>query len=132
MRPAARWTLRIAIGVVGTLVLIAVAALIVVHTDWGRERVRARAEQAVAASFPGARIGRVEGSVLGEFVVRDIELHAADGSFEVSAATVRARVGLFALLGKTVHVDHLVAEDVAVLVRTGRNLRTKSSSASKP
>ena len=43
-------------------------------------RLRRTAEAQIAAAFSrGARIGRIDGSVLGELVARDVELAAADG-----------------------------------------------------
>jgi TamB, inner membrane protein subunit of TAM complex len=108
-----RWIKR---GVLGTLALTVFAvgaALIVLHTDWGRERLRRVAEAEIAEAFSrGARIGRIEGSVLGELVVRDVELQAADGRTYARVGELRIDLALRPLLGKVARIDRLVADDV--------------------
>ncbi|HWO17927.1 MAG TPA: translocation/assembly module TamB domain-containing protein [Kofleriaceae bacterium] len=112
MRRLLRWLKR---GVLGTLALAVLAvgiALIVLHTDWGREHVRARVAAALAESFPGgARIGRLEGSVLGELVARDVELLAADKQTYAKVAELRIDLALRPLLGKTARIERLVASE---------------------
>ena len=110
-----RWLKRIALGAVGLVVLAVIAVLIAVHTDWGRERIRRQVEATLQRSFPGgARIGRIEGSVLGELVVRDVELAAADGAPFASVGTLRIELALLPLLEKRATIDRLVAEDVVL------------------
>ncbi len=116
MRPAVRWTLRIALLSVALVGLILGAALIAIHTDWARGQLRSRAEQALASSFPGARIGSIEGSALGELVLRDVEFRAADGSLDASVETLRLRISLWALLEKTAHIDSVLADGVVLAI----------------
>ncbi len=118
MRRVRRWLRRIVLGMVAGVVVAVVAALIVVHTRWGRELVRAQVEAALRGAFPGgAKLGALEGSVLGELVVRDVELRARDGSPLVSIKTLRLELSLLPLLGKTARIDALIAEDVVAHVR---------------
>ena len=50
--------------------LLVAGALAAVHTGWGREQLRGRLEAALDDAFVGdVRIGRVEGSPLGELVI---------------------------------------------------------------
>lgn len=112
-RRLVRWLLRLVLGTVALAVAAIAAALIALHTDWGRERVRDIVVDALASSFPsGVKIGAIEGSVLGELVVRDVELKALDGSTFAKVGTLRIEAALLPLLGKTAEIDHLVAEDV--------------------
>ncbi len=108
-----RWLVR---GVLGALVLVVVAvgaALIVLHTDWGRDLLRRRIEAALASTFPGgAKIGKLEGSVLGEVTVRDVALKGPDGDISIGTATVD--LALWSLVHHTAHVNKLVVDDLAV------------------
>jgi hypothetical protein len=116
MRRVLRWLMRIALGGLALAVLAIGAALIAVHTDWGRERVRRVVVAKLAPFFPnGARIGRIEGSVFGELVARDVELLAADGRAPYAkVAALRIELALGPLLSGTAELERLVAEDVEV------------------
>jgi autotransporter translocation and assembly factor TamB len=59
MRRALRWTLRIVIGVLALIGLAVVTAVIVIHTSYGRELVRSKAEAALASAFPGSTIASI-------------------------------------------------------------------------
>lgn len=116
MRRTLRWLKRIVLGSLALAVVAIGVALIVVHTDWGRERIRRQIEAALADEFPGgARIGKLEGSVLGELVLTDVELAALDGTPLVSIGTLTVDVALVPLVGNTIRVDRLVADHVTVV-----------------
>ena len=60
MRRAWRWTWRVGLGLVGLIVLAVGVLVLVLHTDWGRERLRRRAIAALHDTFPHCvRIGKV-------------------------------------------------------------------------
>ena len=120
---------RVILGLI-SLVLVTVAALLLVlHTDWGRERLRRRAIAALHDTFPGCvRIGKVEGSVLGDLVLRDVELCDASGRTAITVDRLGVNLGLLALLRHEIRVESLAADGVrvAAVLRTGRpaNLAT--------
>src|SRR5688572_27735122 len=89
----------IALAALVTLVVIAVAAaLIVLHTDWGREQGRRQIEAALAGSVNGTvKVGRLEGSVLGEVILHDVVIEDVDGRPVIQLDTVRAELGLLDL-----------------------------------
>ena len=74
-RIALRWIRRVIVGVLALAVVAVIAVVIILHTDWGRDLLRRQVEAQLQAKLPGgATIGKLEGSVFGELVVRDIEL----------------------------------------------------------
>ncbi|HSK01976.1 MAG TPA: hypothetical protein VK932_12070, partial [Kofleriaceae bacterium] len=108
-----RWLARFALTLLALAVVSSGAVLIVLHTDWGRERIRRIAEAELEGSFPGGvKIGRIEGSVLGELVARDVELNAADGSLFAKVGALRLELAFAPLVGKTAELERIVAEDV--------------------
>ena len=116
-RRALRWVRRFVLTSLALVVLALAAAIIAIHTDWGRDKLRGKVERTLAASFPGGvKIGKLEGSVFGELVVHDIELDAPDHTPELTVGTARIELALTPLLDKTARVDRLVLEDVVVHV----------------
>lgn len=117
MRRAWRWFVRLGLGACALALVGVAVALVAVHTDWGREQLRARIESKLRDAFPGSRVGAVEGSVLGTLTLRDIELAGGDGRRIAKVATLRTAVALWPLANRTVRVDRLIADDVQVMVR---------------
>ncbi|MGN6107846.1 MAG: translocation/assembly module TamB domain-containing protein [Kofleriaceae bacterium] len=110
-----RWLRRIVLATLALVALVVAGVLIALHTDWGRERVRRIVESQLSSVFPGgATIGRLEGSVFGELVARDVKLAAHDGSPMIAIGALHVELALRPLFGKTARVDRLVAEDVAL------------------
>jgi hypothetical protein len=104
------------LSTVALALMLVVVALIVVHTDWGREQLRERVEAALNSSFPGgAKVGKIEGSVLGELTVRDVELHSIDGKPAITIGSLQLEAELLPLFGKTARIEHLLAEDVRIV-----------------
>ena len=118
VRRVLRWIRRVVVGAVAFAVLAIAVVLIALHTDWGREQVRKRAEAALAESFPGgARIGRVEGSVLGALVLRDIVLRDAEQQPTITIDRLTLDVGYRALLRGELALESLALDGVTVRVR---------------
>ena len=118
MRRLVRSMMRLVGGALVVVVIVAGALLVTAHTEWGRGELRARLEAALARAIPGgARVGRIEGSLLGTLVARDVVLAGRDHRPVVTVATLRARIALWPLVLETVQVDDVVAEDVRVQVR---------------
>ncbi len=115
MRRALRWAVRIVLGLIALVTLATIALVITLHTAWARDKIRVRVEAALAASFPGgAKIGRLEGTPLGELVAYDVELDSIDHQPLVKIGELDVDLALTPLLGKTARVDRLELDDVVV------------------
>ncbi len=116
IRRVARILLKVLAAVL-TLVVVAVAAvLIVIHTDWGRAKIRAQVEAALADSVNGtAKVGRVEGSVFGELIARDIVIEDVDGRPVIQLDTVRIELALLDLVSQTAHIERLTIQGGQVI-----------------
>jgi TamB, inner membrane protein subunit of TAM complex len=133
MRSLLRWLRRIVTGVVLLVAVVIAVALVTAHTGWGREQLRARVEAVLQAKFPGgARIGAIEGSLLGTLTMRDLELDGRDHTPLVTIGTLDVAVALWPLLAGTAHVDNLVAGDVHVFVHRDPEGRSPVAPASGP
>jgi len=118
-RRALRWLARFGLAVLALVVLAVGVGLIAIHTDWGREQIRRRVEAIAGETLPGLRIGRLDGSLLGDFELHDVSLAAVEGGSFARAKRVRVNLGLLALLGKTARVDTLEIDGLElVLPRT--------------
>src|SRR4051812_37073513 len=114
MKHVWRWTKRIMLGVIAFAVLATAITLGALHTSWGRDRVRRIVEAQLQSSFPGSTVGHIEGSVLGDLIVRDITLMGRDKRPLVTVKTLRLEAALLPLFGKTARVESITAEDVVV------------------
>jgi hypothetical protein len=117
MKRAWRWTIRIALGVIGFVVLALAVTIGTLHTSWGRERVRRIAEQELRAAFPGSTIGRIDGSLFGDLIAREVTLVGRDHRPLVTVDKLTLVAALRPLVGKTVRVDTIVADGVVVYAR---------------
>nr|HEX4317217.1 translocation/assembly module TamB domain-containing protein [Kofleriaceae bacterium] len=117
------WTLA---GVLSLVVTLVAVALIVVHTDYGRNKLRVEIEAKLDdALVGGAKIGRIDGSVFGELRVSNVQIFAADGTVAVAVPVLKLRVGLASLLSKDVDITELEVDDADVDV-------TKLAGLAKP
>ncbi len=138
MRPRTRrWLRRTLLGFAALVVTAISTALIVLHTDWGREQIRQRALAVLRDTFPGcAEVARLDGSVLGDLDVHGVVLCDASGRPAVTVAHLRVNLGLRALLGGELELETLDAAGVQVLVemRPGQpvNLATMMKSSGEP
>lgn len=113
MRAVLRWLKRITITLLIVGLLAVGVVLIFIHTDYGRDFIRRKAEAALLNSFPGgAHIGHLSGSIFGTLEIDDLRLNGRDGKPMIIVGTTRAKLKLSALFGKTVRVDSLHLEDV--------------------
>ncbi len=115
MRRTGRWIRRVIVGLVSLIAIVIVGVLFVLHTHWGRELVRERAEAALRGAFPGgATIERRDGSGCGTVTVSNLELDGRDGKRMVFVSSLKFHVELLPLLSGRVRVDSVVLEDVIV------------------
>jgi hypothetical protein len=112
IRRIARRALLAALVLVGLVTAFVGVGLVVLDTDWGRDLIRVRVEQALSAKFPGARVAKLEGTIFSGLVVRDIELETERG--RVRVGQLRVHVALTSLLHRIVRVDQLQLDDVDV------------------
>jgi autotransporter translocation and assembly factor TamB len=95
-----RWLRRALLAFAALVVVAIVGFLIVIPTDWGRERIRRRVVAMLQDQFPGClTIGRVDGSVLGDVYLSDVVACDSDGRQAITVKRVRANLGLLALIG---------------------------------
>ena len=133
MRKARRWILRIVIGLFATVVAVIATALIVLHTDWGREQVREQVEARLDDMFVGgAKVGRLEGSPFGELVARDLVINDPRGEPAIRAQAVRIRIALLPLLSKEAYISRLVIEDADVRLERDERGQLRISGLMKP
>jgi hypothetical protein len=122
MRRAWRWLRRGILGLLALLVVGVIVVVIVLHTSWGREQIRKRAEASIAAYVPGGNvhIGRIEGSVFGTLVAKDLEIADHEGRAIAKAKQIDIELSLLPLIGGTARVDSLVISDVDVNIHQTR------------
>lgn len=109
------WGRGALVGVIMILSLVAIAAaavLVLTGTDWGRERVRRFAQNAINGQIHGkATIGRLSGNLLTGMTVHDFVITDSANKPFVAVESFRADYSIGSLLKKHVWIDH------AVLVR---------------
>jgi hypothetical protein len=87
------------------------------HTSWGRNRLRLIVEDQLRSQFPGSTIGRVDGSVLGDLILRDVTIMGRDKRPFITVEKVTLEAALLPLAGKTARIDKIEVENVVVYVR---------------
>lgn len=119
-RRIARRSLQLAAIALGLAAAAVSVALIALHSDAGRDRLRRIVESRLDGVLGGpVRIARIEGSVLGEVVVHGIELDGADRRPFVTIGALRLHLQLAPLLRHVARFDAVRAEDVEVAIAPG-------------
>ncbi|MEO8703324.1 MAG: hypothetical protein ABI867_24975, partial [Kofleriaceae bacterium] len=132
MRRVLRWTKRLVLGAIATALVLVVVALIAVHTDWGRNQIRKQVEAAMQDTFPGgASIRELDGSVLGTFTLRDVELRSSDGKPAISVESLEVNLAIWSLFKKRAIVESAVADGVHVVIG-GAPLTKPATEPSEP
>ncbi|MDQ3337046.1 MAG: translocation/assembly module TamB domain-containing protein [Myxococcota bacterium] len=113
-----RWTKRILLGLVAFVVVAVGVVLAVLHTDWGRGIARDQIEARMNDVFVGgAKIGSLEGSVLGDMILRDIVINGPDKKPAITIKKLTLGVGILPLFSQQARVKDLHLEDVEVDLR---------------
>ena len=113
-----RWTKRIVLGLVAFVVVAVGVVLAILHTDWGRGIARGQIEARMNDIFVGgAKIGSLDGSVLGDMVLRDIVINGPDGKPAITIKKLTLGVGILPLFSQQARVKDLHVEDVDVDLR---------------
>lgn len=117
-RRGLRWVKQISL-VLGLLVVaVVVIALSVLHTDYGRDKVRDIGNDQLAKLFVGGgSIGRVEGTPFGDLVLRDVVINGPDKKPAITIKKLTATVGVFSLIKRDIKLKEVIAEDVDVAIK---------------
>lgn len=115
MRRALRWLKRIVLGTLALVVFVVVVVLILLHTDFGRNKARTIALSQLQKFFPGGiHVDRIDGSVLGELSLHGVTINGFDGKPMIKAKTVTANLKIGALFSKTVELEYATVDEVEV------------------
>src|SRR5262249_8863566 len=115
-----RWFKRGALGLVAFLAVAIGAAVLAMHTRWGRGMLRAQVEQRLKATFTGgASVRAVEGTPLGKLTLYDLVINGPDKRPAISIGQVTVGVGLLPLLSHQARILGVAAQDVDVDLRRG-------------
>jgi TamB, inner membrane protein subunit of TAM complex/Domain of Unknown Function (DUF748) len=113
-----RWLLRGALGLVGLIVVVVGAALVAIHTDWGRAIIRTRVQAQLQGVFTGgATLGKIEGSPFTELTLHDLVINGPDKQPAIAVKTLKVALGILPLLSHQARVLGVRAEDVDVDLR---------------
>ncbi|MEO8703322.1 MAG: translocation/assembly module TamB domain-containing protein [Kofleriaceae bacterium] len=109
---------RIVLGFLAVMVIAVAMAMIFIHTDYGRDVVRAKVQAQLEDTFTGgATIGKIEGSPFGELVIRDLVINGPDGKPAITIGRARFELGLTGLVSQRAKITGLHAQDVEVDLR---------------
>ena len=115
IRRVLRIARRTALVLAAVLVVVIGLALILVHTDWGRAKIKRRIVDAMQETFPGGvTVGALEGSVVSDAVLRDVVINDRAGHPVIKIARLDLNLGLGGLLDDTIRVEHATADGVEV------------------
>lgn len=116
--------------VFGLFVVALGVTLIALHTSWGRNKVRGIVEEQLASTFAGgAKVRELEGSILGDFTLLDVELYDADGKPAIKIGKLKANAALWKLGSRVAELEKLEIEDLAIAI--GKAPLTKPSTEPK-
>ncbi|HET7506166.1 MAG TPA: translocation/assembly module TamB domain-containing protein [Kofleriaceae bacterium] len=117
-RRARRWFVRGALGVLASLAIVVLAAVIAVHTTWGRDVVRAQVQDRLQTMFTGgATVGRIDGSPFGKLTLHDLVINGPDRRPAISVKSLTVQVGILPLLSHQARVGGIVADEADVDLR---------------
>lgn len=115
LRRVLRLARKAIFGLVALVLLVLGVTLIAVHTDWGRNKVRGVIEDQLASTFAGgATVGALEGSVLGDFTLVDVQLFDAAGTPAITIGRLTANAALWKLGSKVAELETLEVEDLKI------------------
>jgi len=121
MRRILRIVKRVVLGVMVLVVAAVIAVLVVVHTHWGRNEIRERIRDQLARMVPGGvELAVLDGSVVGDVALHGVVLRDRAGRAAVKVGRVEVNLGLLALLGGEIRLEHVTASDVDVDIVVGK------------
>jgi hypothetical protein len=115
MRRALRWVKRIVLGLLAFVLVVVVTVLILLHTDWGRNKARTIALSQLQKFFPGGiHVERIDGSVLGDISLHGVTINGFDGKQMLRAKTVTTNLKIGALFSKTIELEYATVDEAFV------------------
>lgn len=113
-----RTVLRIVLGVILAILVVVVLGIVVfTNTDWGRERVRRFAVDALGKSAHGiVKVGRIEGNLLSGIVFSDLSITDSAGAPFLAVDRARAQYSLRTFLSKRIVLSSLALEHPVVVL----------------
>ena len=94
--------------IAGIALLLLIGVYAITETDWGREQVRRRVQDAIQNSSHGiVRIGRVSGNLLKGFTVHDLSVTDSSGAPFIAVDSLTTSYGLNTLRRKHIEFDDL-------------------------
>ena len=95
-----------------------VVALLLLHTDWARDKVRAKIEGELQKRINGTiTIGKLEGDMLDDIVLRDIVVRDRDGKEAVKIGRLRLDYKVRPLLDRHFHAEKLEVDKLEISAR---------------
>ncbi|NVB78962.1 MAG: AsmA family protein [Kofleriaceae bacterium] len=114
-RRVLRWLYGIALGLVGFVGLVLLAAYIVFQTGWGRGVLKEQIQTRMADTFVGgATIGSVEGNPLTELILNDIVINGPDKKPAISVKRLTVKLPLMPLISHQLRVDKVIVDQLDV------------------
>jgi autotransporter translocation and assembly factor TamB len=102
MRRFLRWTAIAVASLVGLVILAVIVLVAVLHTDWGREKVRQQAEKVLDGAVQGdVALGPIEGDLLSKFTIAGLEVRDPGGHVAVRASRVLVDYDLLSLVRRS-------------------------------
>jgi hypothetical protein len=127
-----KWALRILIGLVALMVLAVAGTVIFLHTSYGKELVRAKAEAAIADVFPGSTVESVEPGLFGTTTVHGVVIAGEGNQKFVTVDSIDVDVALWPLLTKTVRVTKIAVDGVVVASNVKPSLKPDEAETTPP
>ena len=116
MRRALRWLKRFVLAFLAITFVAVTAALIVLHTDWGRDKARTIVLAQIQQFFPGGiHVERIDGSVLGQVRLTNLTINGYDKQRMITARSARANLKYTALFSGRIELEYVELEDVDVV-----------------
>ncbi len=115
-RRVLRWVL-VFLAVLAALVVVAFSLL---HTDWARDKVREKIQGELQNRVNGTvTIGKLEGDMLDDIVLRDIVVRDRDGKEAIKIGRLRLDYKLRPLLDRHFHAETLEIDKLEISARRG-------------
>ncbi len=120
LRTRRRRILRWVLGTASVLAALVLAAFAILHTDWARDKVRAKIQAELQKRVRGTvTIGSLEGDMLDDIVLKDIVVRDKLGQEAVKIGRLRLDYKLRPLLDRHFHAEKLEIDKLEIAARRG-------------
>lgn len=116
-RRVVRAMVKTLLVLLGLFIVLLALALGVAHTDWGRDRIRARVVTSVSELLDGdLEVGRLRGSVLGRMELEDVVIRDRHGTAVINARKLVIDYAPMSLLSKHLDVQAIELDGARIRV----------------